>query len=102
MKEITEQSLAELRGQVMEQMSPKRFRHTACVEDMVARLCQLFCPEQTNFMRAAALLHDVTKERSAQEQEQLSAMPTVSLPKPFTHAQRRQRSRRNIRNSPIL
>ena len=71
MKEITEQSLAELRGLVMEQMSPKRFRHTACVEEMVARLCELFCPEYTGLMRAAALLHDLTKELSAQEQVQL-------------------------------
>ncbi len=71
MKEITEEMLDELRGQVMSAMSPKRFRHTACVEEMVARLCDLFCPEYRMLMRAAALLHDVTKELSADEQEVL-------------------------------
>ena len=72
MKEITEQMLAELRERVMGQMSAKRFRHTAAVEDMVARLCELYAPNQTLAMRAAALLHDVTKELSAKEQVTLS------------------------------
>ena len=62
MKEISEQMLDELRDSVMQSMSPKRFRHTLAVEDMILRLCALFCPEYTVQMRAAALLHDVTKE----------------------------------------
>ena len=68
MIEITENMLDELRENVMERMSPKRFLHTIAVEQMVARLCALFCPEQTIFLRAAALLHDVTKERTSAEQ----------------------------------
>ena len=71
MKEITEQMLTELRESVQSKMSPKRFRHTAAVEEMIARLCALYCPAQTPLMRAAALLHDVTKELSCEEQEQL-------------------------------
>lgn len=43
-------------------MSEKRYRHTLEVEKMVARLCSLFVPEKENILRAAALLHDVTKE----------------------------------------
>lgn len=62
MKEITEQSLDCLRERVMREMSPKRFRHTVAVEQMIERLCNLFCPEESLRMRAAALLHDVTKE----------------------------------------
>lgn len=69
--EITEEMLADLRAQVMAAMSPKRFRHTAAVEDMVARLCALYCPEHTLQMRAAALLHDITKEKTPAEQETL-------------------------------
>lgn len=71
MKEITEESLSELREQVMAAMSPKRFRHTVAVEEMAERLCALFCPENTMLMRAAALLHDLTKELDAGEQETL-------------------------------
>lgn len=71
MIEITEASLDVLRRELMQGMSFKRFRHTVAVEDMVTRLCVLFCPENTLQMRAAALLHDMTKELSAEEQVSL-------------------------------
>lgn len=67
MKEITEPMLDLLREQVMGQMSPKRFRHTAAVEKMAARLAELYCPEMSARLRAAALLHDLTKEWSIDE-----------------------------------
>ena len=73
MIEITENMLDGLRENVMGKMSPKRFVHTAAVEQMVARLCELFCPEQTVLLRAAALLHDVTKEKTSAEQVALLA-----------------------------
>ncbi len=57
-----EAELSALRASVRAQMSGKRFRHTEAVEDMVARLAALYCPEQENLLRAAALLHDITKE----------------------------------------
>lgn len=68
MKTINEQMLCDLRQTVANSMSPKRFYHTVCVEEAVAALCDLFCPEHTDRMRAAALLHDLTKERSGEEQ----------------------------------
>lgn len=68
MKTITEQMLDELRENVMQKMSPKRFCHTVAVEAMTARLCALFCPDKTLLMRAAALLHDVTKELDTKAQ----------------------------------
>lgn len=68
MKTVTEEMLDGLRAEIMEKLSPKRFRHTVAVEDMVARLCALYCPEQTMQLRAAALLHDVTKELGVEEQ----------------------------------
>lgn len=71
MIEITETMLDSLREDVMKKMSPKRFLHTAAVERMVARLSELYCPDYTLALRAAALLHDVTKERSTEEQIQL-------------------------------
>ena len=57
-----ESDLAALRESVVAQMSPKRFNHTAAVEDMVVRLAALYCPEEIPALRAAALLHDLTKE----------------------------------------
>ena len=68
MIEITEATLDQLRESVQGSMSPKRFRHTFAVEEMVARLCELYCPEYTLEMRAAALLHDLTKELGTEEQ----------------------------------
>ncbi len=59
---LTEESLEALRQTVSEMLSPKRFRHVAAVEEMAARLAALYCPRQTRMLRAAALLHDVTKE----------------------------------------
>ena len=68
MTEMTEAVLDELRGVVLSKLSPKRFRHVAAVEDMVARLCALYCPGEVMRLRAAALLHDITKELSTEEQ----------------------------------
>ena len=68
MIEITESTLDDLRGHIASRMSPKRLRHTLAVEEMVTRLCALFCPEETLKLRAAALLHDITKELAAEEQ----------------------------------
>lgn len=57
-----ESELTALREAVISRMSPKRFVHTAAVEDMVVRLATLYCPEEIPALRAAALLHDITKE----------------------------------------
>ena len=57
-----EAELAALRESVIGEMSPKRFHHTAAVEDMVTRLATLYCPDEIPALRAAALLHDITKE----------------------------------------
>ncbi len=78
MTTITEEMLDELRAQICERMSPKRFLHTVAVEDMVTRLCALFCPDQTLLLRAAALLHDLTKEKSTEEQ--IRICQTYGLP----------------------
>ena len=57
-----------LRDRISKLMSPFRFEHTLGVERMAARLAELYCPERTEMLRAAALLHDVTKEYSFDEQ----------------------------------
>ena len=64
---FNEQALSALRESVVARMSPKRYAHTAAVEEMVTRLAALYCPELTASLRAAALLHDLTKEYSTEE-----------------------------------
>ncbi len=59
---FSEEALASLYESVKGRMSEKRFFHTAEVEKMAVRLGELYCPEKTDMLRAAALLHDVTKE----------------------------------------
>ena len=65
---ITENMLDALRVDVAAGMSEKRFRHTAEVEKMVARLAKLYAPTKEYTLRAAALLHDITKEYSVADQ----------------------------------
>ncbi len=73
--------LASLRKTVESGMSQKRFVHTAAVEDMVSRLAALYCPEEENLLRAAALLHDITKEYDLSTQLELcrrAGIPTTA------------------------
>ena len=51
-KKITEDMLDALRKKVSEGMSEKRFRHTAEVEKMVARLAELYATEPWNQLTA--------------------------------------------------
>ena len=71
MIKITEKMLDTLREKMKGSISEKRFVHTAAVEEMVARLCALYCPEHTLQLRAAALLHDLTKELTPEAQQAL-------------------------------
>lgn len=65
---ITEEMLDSLRARVAASMSEKRFRHTAEVEKMTVRLGELYLPSEIMKLRAAALLHDITKEYTVEEQ----------------------------------
>ena len=68
---FTEEQLAKLRKAVETSMSEKRFRHTAEVEKMAARLGALYVPDKIDVLRAAALLHDITKEYPTDRQVQI-------------------------------
>ena len=57
-----------LRERVRGSMSDYRFIHTAEVEKMAARIGELYAPDKLDILRAAALLHDVTKELTPDEQ----------------------------------
>lgn len=87
---FTEKQLESLRSRVEDAMSPFRYGHTLGVERMAVRLADIYCPEKRSLLRAAALLHDITKEKSISEQmeifakcgaspteEQLAVLPTL-------------------------
>ncbi|MBO5305811.1 MAG: bis(5'-nucleosyl)-tetraphosphatase (symmetrical) YqeK [Clostridia bacterium] len=68
---FTGDQLDALYASVKESMSEKRFRHTAAVADMAERLGELFMPDWCDALRAAGLLHDITKEYSVEKQLQI-------------------------------
>lgn len=59
--------LAILREKVKNEMGEKRYFHTLEVEKMAARLGDIYAPEKIDMLRVAALLHDLTKERTVDE-----------------------------------
>ena len=71
MAHITDDMLDALRERVRGMMSEKRYAHTCAVEQMAVRLGALYCPEHIPALRAAGLLHDITKEESLENQLQL-------------------------------
>lgn len=68
---VNEHMLKELHEAVRPLMSDKRYAHTCAVERAVEQLCRLYAPEKTMELRAAALLHDITKEETLQKQLQM-------------------------------
>lgn len=76
---ITEQMLADLRAEMQARLSPYRFAHTKGVEQMAADMARLYCPAQERELRAAALLHDSTKEYTDARQLEILAANGVTL-----------------------
>ena len=89
---ITSISIESLRQSVASVLSDKRMKHVLAVEDMAFRIGKLYFRDDETLLllRAAALLHDVTKEFSDEEQlsvlesysvnplpEELASMPTI-------------------------
>ena len=89
---ITPVQIENLRENVASVLSEKRMKHVLAVEDMAYRLGVLYFHDEESLLllRSAALLHDVTKELSDEEQlaileshsekplpEELASMPTI-------------------------
>lgn len=79
MSRITEQMLDTLRERLRTELSAPRFAHTQGVEQTVAKMAALLCPEYTLLLRAAALLHDSTKEYDADETAAVLAREGIVL-----------------------
>ena len=78
-KTITEEMLSELRQNVAKGLSERRYNHTLEVEKMVARLAEMYCPEKVLELRAAALLHDITKEYSDKVHISMLSKPGIEF-----------------------
>lgn len=65
---FTEEQISALREKISASMSPKRFNHTKEVEIMAEKIGRIYAPQKTDVLRAAALLHDITKEFSTEMQ----------------------------------
>ena len=66
-----ERTLQGLRSDVEKVLSHRRMAHTLGVEEMASRLSRLCLPAEEPLLRAAALLHDVTKEADEETQRAL-------------------------------
>lgn len=64
---ISEEALEKLREQITSMMSGGRLLHTLAVERMAVRIADIYCPEKRDILAAAALLHDITKEKTVEE-----------------------------------
>lgn len=79
MSDFSPAVLERLRADMKAMLSPKRFAHTLGVEECAARMARLLCPEQEGLLRAAALLHDCTKEYDAEKTAQVLAREGITL-----------------------
>ncbi len=70
---------AALEAEVKKRLSPRRFAHTKGVEETAATMAALYCPEKEGLLRAAALLHDVTKELPPEVQTEILSRHGVVL-----------------------
>lgn len=69
--DITESMLSELREKIRPYLKNKRYNHTLAVEEEVACLGKIYLPDDVNRLRAAALLHDITKKLDLSEHLQI-------------------------------
>ncbi|MBR5366292.1 MAG: nicotinate (nicotinamide) nucleotide adenylyltransferase [Clostridia bacterium] len=70
---LDEAALAELSEKVRPYLTPKRYAHTKSVEKEAAALGAIYLPDKIPSLRAAALLHDITKKEDAEKQLQICA-----------------------------
>ena len=65
---FTEDELQALRERVGQILSRNRYIHVLSVEEEVAKMGDVYLPDCVTALRAAALLHDITKEMTVAEQ----------------------------------
>ncbi len=80
-KIITEEMLDSLRADIAKHLSQRRYEHTLEVEKMVCVLAGIFCPDKMLDLRAAALLHDITKEYDEKVHVSMLSKPGIEFKK---------------------
>jgi len=76
---FSDEFFSSLRDAVKARMSEKRYAHTLGVERAAVYIAKKCLPERVGELRAAALLHDITKELSTEQQLSiLSKLPDVT------------------------
>ena len=75
---LNEEKLEELRRAVSFLIGERRFAHTLGVESAITQLGELYLRDDVGRLRVAALLHDLTKEWT--EEEQISYLRKVGAP----------------------
>ncbi len=76
---FSEKQLEDLRIKVGQKLSGKRYLHTLGVEKMAKYISEELMPSRTSEIRAAALLHDISKELSDNDQiDILKSLDSVS------------------------
>ena len=73
MYDFDDAALDALRESVRGRMNEKRYRHTLGVEAAAIMLGELYMPDRVQSLRAAALLHDITKNETNEKQLQYLA-----------------------------
>ncbi len=68
---ITDEMLDCLRLKVRDYLTEKRYPHVLAVEREAAALGRIYMPDDVNALRAAGLLHDITKRLSVEKQLKL-------------------------------
>ena len=79
MMKFTDKEISELRTSVSKRLSAKRFAHTLGVEKMAVLMGEKIMPDRISELRAAALLHDISKEYSEAEQLLIAKEGNIAL-----------------------
>ena len=69
--DFSSEALSALREDVKAATSERRYLHVKAVEETIDRLGTLYLPDERKMLRAAALLHDLTKEFSNEKHEKI-------------------------------
>lgn len=81
---LTETDAALLRERVRPWYTEKRYAHALGVEEEAARLGEILLPDRINALRAAALLHDITKKFDLEKQLKCCADFGIIITPPFS------------------
>ena len=83
-KALSDSDIDFLKRAVREYYTEKRYAHALSVETEAIRLGQAFLPDRINSLRAAALLHDITKKYNYEKQLQCCADFGIILNNPVS------------------